>query len=240
MGKESAVTLHCPSCGAPAAPDATRCEYCRSRLATVSCPSCFGILFGGAAYCPHCGAARSRSENPEAQPVRCPACKAEMQWVRVGSTDLLECQGCDGTWIEAAAFEHVCADRESQAAVLHQRSVEPTAVGRRTDRVRYRPCLRCGKLMNRMNFARLSGAIVDVCRGHGTFLDRGELHQVIQFILDGGLDRARQAERQELIDEQHRLRDLEGAQSRLSAASSAPAWNESSLHAFLSALFGRE
>lgn len=163
-----------------------------------------------------------------------------MQWVRVGGTDLLECQGCDGTWIEAAAFEQVCADRESQAAVLHRGSVDPTAVGRRPDRVRYRPCPRCGKLMNRMNFARLSGAIVDVCRGHGTFLDRGELHQVIQFILDGGLDRARQAERQELIDEQHRLRDLEGAQSHLSPVSSAPGWNDSSLHAFLTALFGRE
>ena len=62
--------------------------------------------------------------------------------------------------------------------------------------------------MNRMNFGRLSGTIVDVCRGHGTFLDRGELHQVVDFILRGGLDRARQAEREDLAEERRRLKEL--------------------------------
>ncbi len=28
-------------------------------------------------------------------------------------------------------------------------------------------------------------------KGHGTFLDAGELHQVVTFIVQGGLDRAR-------------------------------------------------
>lgn len=56
--------------------------------------------------------------------------------------------------------------------------------------------------MNRVNFARVSGAVVDVCKGHGTFLDRGELHQIVRFIQQGGMDRARQAERQRLADEQ--------------------------------------
>ena len=32
-------------------------------------------------------------------------------------------------------------------------------------------------MMNRMNFGRLSGTVVDVCSGHGTFLDAGELHR---------------------------------------------------------------
>jgi hypothetical protein len=65
--------------------------------------------------------------------------------------------------------------------------------------------------MNRMNFGRLSGTVVDVCRGHGTFLDRGELHQVVRFILEGGFDRVRRIEREELIEEQRRLRDLQRA-----------------------------
>jgi hypothetical protein len=59
-----------------------------------------------------------------------------------------------------------------------------------------------------MNFGRLSGTIVDVCRGHGTFLDRGELHQVVDFILRGGLDRARQAEREDLAEERRRLKEV--------------------------------
>ena len=85
---------------------------------------------------------------------------------------------------------------------------------RRRAPVRYRPCPQCGKMMNRQNFGRLSGTIVDTCSGHGTFLDRGELHQVVAFILGGGLSRMRAAELERLKEEQARLRDLEMHLSR--------------------------
>jgi len=137
-----------------------------------------------------------------------------MRWVKVGMTDLLECENCDGTWLEASAFERLCADRESQAGMLNHSVPDKTlpAAGRQPpENIHYRPCPRCGKLMNRMNFGRLSGTVVDVCKGHGTFLDRGELHQVVRFILDGGFDRVRRIEREELIEEQRRLRDLQRA-----------------------------
>jgi len=35
--------------------------------------------------------------------------------------------------------------------------------------------------MNRINFGRTSGVIVDVCKKHGTWFDGGELTQVIAF-----------------------------------------------------------
>ena len=63
--------------------------------------------------------------------------------------------------------------------------------------------------MNRLNFGRLSGTIVDVCRGHGTFLDAGELHAVVTFIQQGGLDRMRAREIDDLKEEQRRLRDVQ-------------------------------
>ena len=66
--------------------------------------------------------------------------------------------------------------------------------------------------MNRLNFGRLSGAIVDVCRGHGTFLDAGELHRIVRFIQGGGLDRARQRQLDDLKDEERRLRAAQSAQ----------------------------
>jgi len=138
-----------------------------------------------------------------------------MHWIRVGDVDLLECASCDGTWIEAGSFDRLCAQREQQAAMV-QKSVEArkdtnTAVHMPSpaDRIRYRPCPVCGKMMNRQNFGRLSGAIVDTCGGHGTFLDRGELHQVVQFILGGGFDRLRKAEIERLKEEQQRLKELE-------------------------------
>jgi Zn-finger nucleic acid-binding protein len=132
-----------------------------------------------------------------------------MHWVTVGEVDLLECVACDGTWVETAVFERLCGQREQQAAVVKRRpAVVATAAAREAERVRYRPCPQCGKMMNRLNFGRLSGAIVDVCRGHGTFLDRGELHQAVQFILDGGLERTRTAQLHQLKEEEQRIKEL--------------------------------
>ena len=69
----------------------------------------------------------------------------------LGETSLLDCEKCDGLWIGAEAFERLCSRREAQAAVLHQ----PIPEARPLDtRVRYRPCLECGTMMNRLNFGR--------------------------------------------------------------------------------------
>ena len=137
-----------------------------------------------------------RGESPPAEDdaaATCPACRRDLHRIDVGATPLLECAGCDGIWVDASVFERMCADRESQAAVLQRLS--PHSAVKATAPVRYRPCLRCGKMMNRVNFGRLSGTVIDVCRGHGTFLDAGELHQIVTFIQEGGLDRARSARR---------------------------------------------
>lgn len=170
------------------------------------------LLFQGAAFCPSCGAARSRSEEAQPHTTKCPACRGDMHWIRVGDVDLLECASCDGTWIETAAFDRLCLQREQQAAIARkplEGNESRAAAPKPADRVRYRPCPQCGKMMNRQNFGRLSGTIVDTCTGHGTFLDRGELHQVVKFILEGGFSRMRQAELERLKEEQQRLRELE-------------------------------
>ena len=46
--------------------------------------------------------------------------------------------------------------------------------------------------MNRVNFARISGVILDTCKGHGIWFDADELDQVLAFVAQGGLDKARQ------------------------------------------------
>lgn len=97
-------------------------------------------------------------------------------------------------------------DREAQAAVLHRASANPP---RAAERVRYRPCVQCGKMMNRVNFGKMSGTVVDVCRGHGTYLDAGELHQIVAFIHGGGLERARERQLEDLREQERRLKELE-------------------------------
>jgi Zn-finger nucleic acid-binding protein len=122
----------------------------------------------------------------------------------LGDLPILECAACDGVWIGASDFERICADREAQAAVI-ERHRPPQPSSSRQRPIHYRPCVVCGKMMNRVNFGRVSGTVVDVCRGHGTFLDAGELHAIAAFIMDGGLDLARDREKQELEAERHRL-----------------------------------
>ena len=59
--------------------------------------------------------------------------------------------------------------------------------------------------MNRLNYARHSGVILDVCKTHGIWFDLDELRRVLAFITGGGLDRARDAELAELKEAQRDL-----------------------------------
>ena len=166
-------TLRCPSCGAPVAPEIRSCPYCQTALALVSCPSCFAAIFQGARHCSSCGAEVSRAAAGPRPPRPCPECRRDLAPVAVGSVILDECLACGGVFVDPPSFERICAEREQQAVVLKTSFPSPT----RTPRAeRYWPCPACGRLMNRQNFARLSGVIVDVCKGHGVWFERGELH----------------------------------------------------------------
>lgn len=236
-----AASLQCPNCGAPAGTDATRCAYCRAQLATIACPSCLGPIFIGTRYCPTCGAAASRTPVENRGTTVCPRCRGAMQTLRLGEVEIAECPDCEGLWLDAGAFERVCTSREARAAFLHRaRPDHARHATRRAPQVRYRPCPECGKLMNRINFGRASGIIVDVCRGHGTFLDPGEMRQVTAFIDDGGLDEARERERLALVEEQRRLRALQtGPATRLSHDVHAGDVRDGTVAEFLGALFNR-
>lgn len=211
-----AGALQCPNCGAAAGLDAKECTYCHAPLATMSCPSCFNRVFIGAAYCPHCGTHVSRQDEGAAVE-SCPSCRTPMTSVRVGALTLAECHTCWGIWVDADAFDRLCADREAQAAVVHGNALGGAAASNpngapgavRPEKITYRPCPRCRKMMNRVNFAKYSGVVLDVCRAHGTFFDRDELHRVVAFIQAGGLDRARERDREALAEEERRLRALQ-------------------------------
>jgi Zn-finger nucleic acid-binding protein len=55
--------------------------------------------------------------------------------------------------------------------------------------VRKFKCPLCQAVMQRSAFGKTSGILVDVCAAHGTWFDRGELEQVIDFVRAGGLER---------------------------------------------------
>jgi hypothetical protein len=73
--------------------------------------------------------------------------------------------------------------------------------------------------MHRMNFAKCSGVIVDVCRPHGVWFDMNELHRIVQFIKAGGLDRSRANEKTAIAEERRRVRDTRDFAGGLTSAS---------------------
>lgn len=212
--------MQCPNCGAPASPDATRCGYCRARLATIACPSCLGPVFTGTAYCPRCGTPASRAPA-DAAPRVCPRCRERMSPITVGEVTVHDCGRCDGVWVDPATFERLCSQREhaTLGALATRRPPREAPDGvrhastSRPERVRYRKCPDCQRFMNRVNFARGSGIVLDVCREHGTFFDPGELRRLMDFIGQGGLARAREAQIAALDERRREIERLEAARA---------------------------
>jgi hypothetical protein len=60
--------------------------------------------------------------------------------------------------------------------------------------------------------------IIDVCKGHGAWFERGELSRVLTFVEDGGLERARQEELEKQQEEKRALEREMREVARLSAS----------------------
>jgi len=168
------------------------------------------MMFLGSKHCPRCGATAARRKEVIESGRKCPRCLVEMQSVSIGQATVLECAGCFGLWLDTVSFEKICADREEQSAVLGSASPSPSpshqAPSADMEKIRYVPCPQCSQLMNRINFARCSGVIVDICKGHGTWFDPDELSGIVQFIRSGGLEVSRQKEKNELEFQREQLR----------------------------------
>jgi Zn-finger nucleic acid-binding protein len=108
--------------------------------------------------------------------------------------------------VDVPSFEKICADREQQAAVLGAASPAPRGEVSKSGKVLYSPCPECTQLMNRINFARCSGVIVDICKGHGIWFDRDELSRIVEFVRAGGLATARSKEKAAIEEERRQLR----------------------------------
>lgn len=217
--------LNCPNCGAPTAPDLTECAHCQTRLTTLSCGNCFGMLFQGSLFCPHCGSGAERSILESDLGKECPKCQGALSMIQVGVHQMVECEKCQGLWVDARFLEQLSRDETHRAAVKGSPRFLMTSKSLefQIEPVRYYRCPECHAFMNRINYAGYSGVVVDVCKGHGTWFDKDELHRVIQFIERGGLHMARQRQGEELE-----------AKRRQIAATTRPAvdYSDNSVHSW--------
>ncbi len=176
-------------------------------------------MFIGNKFCGHCGApAMPVAGSNDIAAGSCPRCKIDLEFLTIGSNSIRECTKCGGFWTSSATFENICASREEQSAVLTfirsdaHPSVHPSSIS-------YVPCPDCSQLMNRSNFARSSGVIIDMCRDHGVWFDADELPKIIDFINKGGLTLQREKEKIALEDERRKLRDDQRRMARMESRS---------------------
>jgi len=204
---QEARLVRCPSCGA-ARGSADTCDFCSARFSAVDkgwgsmCPSCFVRLPNDASYCVECGIKIDAMPlNAGVSEKRCPRCGCNLNPRAMDKLAFDECAACGGIWLNADAFAAVCKDRETQAVAtqgMARRSrlkFELSAA----EQVKYIPCPQCRELMNRRNFAEISGVVIDTCKEHGVWLDNQELNRVVQFIENGGLQRSQERKTDEAV-----------------------------------------
>jgi len=216
-----ARSIHCPSCGGGLDPDARACRQCGSTVATRRCGVCFGLNLVDARNCRRCGK-HLPDEDPghRREPLPCPGCGATMTPRRLDNTLFDECDHCGGLWLCPRTLDAVRTHAETRSRMLPFTALAAdgswTPEGRASSAA-YRKCPECGKMMNRTNYARRSGVIVDLCREHGSYFDQGELTQLFHFIEDGGLDKVRRME-----DEQRRAAERTHRSKAIMAGSMDP------------------
>jgi len=160
-----------------------------SQYNTKQCEHCGKAVNERYAVCPLCGG-QLHDEVKTILPV-CPHCSVplEIQMHEDDEYDL--CPQCGGIWLDRGEFQK--ATRPSD--VYRKEEIKGEFIrGPVREPLEYIPCVRCGKLMNRKNFRRISGVIIDECGRHGVWLDAGEIEKIRHFIADGGLDKSQDRE----------------------------------------------
>lgn len=136
----------------------------------------------------------------------CPRCGAGLGAEIVGPLALHRCADCGGVWLDPGTVRMVCegeTDPEPRSGATRQGAAGRAEAAPRDDHIRYLRCPVCSEVMNRVNFARVLGVVLDVCRPHGAWFDAGELRAVQKFVRGPGLRMV--IRRRELGAEQERL-----------------------------------
>ena len=166
---------------------------------SLLCPECWARNHPASRYCTACGVEFAPQPVPEASAgLSCVRCSVAMAPRAIGGITVQECAECSGLWAPGTRFDDLVTRAIEAWKASEDGAIIPAP--RRTggnpvaERVEYRKCPACSKMMARGNYRRTSGVIIDRCHDHGTWLDADELERIAGFILSGGLERAKAAE----------------------------------------------
>jgi Zn-finger nucleic acid-binding protein len=129
--------------------------------------------------------------KPKDTEAPCPACggNQKLQERLLGDKKIpfSECSRCAGMWLEWEAFQIACQSSLNRSP-MQLSALKPKKNNHpQTGRI-YRQCPHCSEVMNRVNYARYSGIIIDACvvNNHGLWFDFDELPSVLSWLHQGG------------------------------------------------------
>jgi Zn-finger nucleic acid-binding protein len=191
------VISRCGSCGAGVEPDAAGCSYCGSDIVrdpdelSLICPECFARCAEDSRFCIACGIGfRPEPLRLDGHELPCPVCSVLMPPRQIRGVALNECLTCHGLWAPGDSFDMLVsrairARQNAEPAELHVLKPRVTGSNPAGQSVQYRKCPECDGYMQRRNYRKKSGVIIDSCPSHGIWLDADELEQIAGFILRG-------------------------------------------------------
>lgn len=172
--------------------------------------------------CSYCGSRQdvdlqgwSRAEaSGQCADLRCPDGHGPLEEVRLGREGTLRlgrCPTCLGLFLTPDALEQLLLEAVLPVEEVNRRLLDQLVNHPRGEAgtFRYRPCPHCGELMNRRLFGKRSGVVLDRCRDHGSWLDAGELRQLMEWTRAGGRIHDQEREREEREAAARRQRVIE-------------------------------
>ena len=173
----------CSSCSAPLPANVNLCCYCGTRNDVD--------LQGRLNY-------RVRTREYERT---CPNCENPLQTIELDLGDsflLIErCSTCYGLFLDRGEIETLLQHSVSEVFDINLRQLCNINKDRyhEEQKIRYVKCPVCSVLMNRVNYGRRSGVVVDECKIHGIWLDSGEITHLMEWKKAGG----------QLLDQQQKI-----------------------------------
>lgn len=165
------------------------------------CTHCSAPLPKGSMVCEYCDVRNDIElkqkdvgrQNPTSNRF-CPNCLAQLESVNVGSLARFvveKCPKCYGLFFDHHELEKLLEESvEQPQRIDHRKLHELIQSPRHQDDIVYRRCPVCDAIMQRKNYARRSGIVIDVCYEHGMWLDAGEFKQLQEWIRLGGEKKA--------------------------------------------------
>jgi len=125
----------------------------------------------------------------EGHDLKCPRCKVPLEVALREEVEVDHCPKCEGLWVDFFDEKKVLDIQPAVFTVAELRRFRQIyKPWGKLGKVSYEPCPVCTRLMNRKMWGSHSGVIVDRCKDHGTWFDRGEVDKIKEFIQLGGIE----------------------------------------------------